>query len=886
MKINLSLSQRCFALIGLPTLLLVIVGCWVMSDRWQVASNMSSLGSLARTAPVVSGLVHEMQKERGYSAGYIGSRGAVFSQQVDDQRRSTNEALATYRAAQQGQDISAYGPEFEALMRSANDAVEQLEAKRRNVSDFSLTVGEMAKYYTGTIGKLLDVVGFVGTISTDDSLIKLTTAYQAVLLAKERAGLERAMGANGFGKGKFEPAIMRRFVDLIGQQRAFMNRFAASATPEQLAFAEVTLSGAAIDEVERLRNIATASPFTGNLEGIKGKFWFDAITKKIDLYKQVEDRLAGDLLAIAAEREASASSAFWTVIGALALALGLTVGIGWLLARDVVAAIKNVVAMIGRLAKGDEIEIIGVNRGDEIGELCRSLETVYQKGLEAARLRSALDGCSTMLLVANRRFEIVYVNPGLYNYLQQHAGDFRQDMPSLDATKLIGSKLSCLGSEVANLEQSVKAQQGTQTLEIKPGGRRMRIAASAVVNDQGNFLGTVLECSDLTVEVSVQEEIDRVIQAVRQGDFSQSIDLQGADGTYARLAGGMNQLKDVIKHAVDELGVMLKAMAGGDLSKRIKADFQGQLGELKDDANGTADQLAGIMREIQSATGEVKNAASEISSGTEDLSNRTEQAASNLEETAASAEEMAATVRQNAENARTASDLAGSADSTAKIGGDVVEHAVGAMNRIEQSAQKITDIISVIDEIAFQTNLLALNASVEAARAGEAGKGFAVVAQEVRQLAQRSAQAATDIKTLIQDSNGQVQEGVQLVNQAGEALAEILGSIGKVTKTVQEISSASQEQAAGVQEINGSINNMDEMTQQNSALVEENSAAAKALSDQAGKLNQLTSFFTLGGQPATSAPIVSPVITPRPSSKSVVNKPAPAMVGGDDWSEF
>ncbi|MDH3663729.1 MAG: methyl-accepting chemotaxis protein, partial [Alphaproteobacteria bacterium] len=193
-----------------------------------------------------------------------------------------------------------------------------------------------------------------------------------------------------------------------------------------------------------------------------------------------------------------------------------------------------------------------------------------------------------------------------------------------------------------------------------------------------------------------------------------------------------------------------------------------------------------------------------------------------------------------------------------------------------------TDIIGVIDEIAFQTNLLALNASVEAARAGEAGKGFAVVAQEVRQLAQRSAQAASDIKTLIQDSNGQVKDGVQLVNRAGEALSEIVGSIGKVASIVKEISNASQEQAIGVQEINRSVTSMDEMTQQNSALVEESTAATRALGDQAAKLGQLMAFFKLGASANAQATKPKPRTSAKPSARSK----AVATAGDADWGEF
>ncbi|MGI9450991.1 MAG: methyl-accepting chemotaxis protein [Geminicoccaceae bacterium] len=377
-------------------------------------------------------------------------------------------------------------------------------------------------------------------------------------------------------------------------------------------------------------------------------------------------------------------------------------------------------------------------------------------------------------------------------------------------------------------------------------------------------------------------ELQSIVSECVAGDFSRRITWQSEESFVIALSDVINQLIDTIDRGLKDVAGMLAALAEGDLDRRITVDYQGAFGRVKDSANGTADQLSGIVTQILSATSAVDSASGEIASGTEDLSKRTEDAAASLQETAASTEEMASTVKQNAENSRNASRLASSADKSAKTGGDVVEQAVTAMAKIEESAQKITDIISVIDEIAFQTNLLALNASVEAARAGEAGKGFAVVAQEVRQLAQRSAQAAADIKNLIQDSNGQVQDGVQLVNQAGEALAEIVGSIGKVASIVQEISSASEEQAAGVQEINSSVANMDEMTQQNSALVEQSTASARALSEQSAKLSKHMAFFKLDN-------VDAPPVRSKPGRpKATTTQPAAALCAADEggWSEF
>ncbi|MEM9627072.1 MAG: methyl-accepting chemotaxis protein [Pseudomonadota bacterium] len=614
------------------------------------------------------------------------------------------------------------------------------------------------------------------------------------------------------------------------------------------------------------------------------------------IQKQIDHKVEEELFkieAFAAEAamraEAHGQNVIWSIIILSVIASIVGMFACWLLVRAIARPLREMAGGITEMAEGNEVEIPCLGNGDELGVLARSLEAVLQKGLEAARLRQALDRCTTLMMVANRHNEIIYINPALYNHLKQHEVAIRADLPRFDCDSLIGSDIDVFHKNQADNHKVIEGLTTTHKITLTAGGRKLHLVINPVINPSGGRLGTVFEWHDQTEETAMRESIDQLVTAVQNGDFNQRIDLAEIGAEHLTAAEGMNAFAKVVDDATGEIGEILTALAKGDLTKRIKTDYKGRFGELKDDANRTADQLSAIVAQIQDATGELKTAASEINSGTEDLSKRTEQAAANLEETAASTEQMAATVRQNAENAKTASDLAGGADQNAKQGGQVVEKAVTAMAGIEESAQKITDIIGVIDEIAFQTNLLALNASVEAARAGEAGKGFAVVAQEVRQLAQRAAQAASDIKDLIQNSNGQVKDGVQLVNQAGQALTEIVGSIGKVAKIVQEISNASQEQAMGVQEINGSVSSMDEMTQQNSALVEESTAASRVLSQQAGTLGELIEFFKLdtsayARQPQASAPAPAPAPTrPTPAAKK-----APVVVAGDDegWSEF
>ncbi len=300
-------------------------------------------------------------------------------------------------------------------------------------------------------------------------------------------------------------------------------------------------------------------------------------------------------------------------------------------------------------------------------------------------------------------------------------------------------------------------------------------------------------------------------------------------------------------------GCMLK-ISGGDFNVTLpRLEAKDEVGQIVAAVSTMVSQVRRTISEIKSSSREVTNASAEIATSTTDLSQRTEEQAASLEETSAAMEEISTTVRRNAENAQEATKSASATRVVADRGGEVAARAVKAMARIEESSRKISDIISVIDEIARQTNLLALNAAVEAARAGEAGRGFAVVASEVRSLAQRSSQAAKDIAELITTSGTQVQEGVGLVNQAGEALSEIVKSIRSVATVVSDIATASAEQATGLDEITKALTQMDEATQQNSALVEENAATSQVLEQQAKAMDEQVAFFQVDDGEAASA---------------------------------
>lgn len=345
-------------------------------------------------------------------------------------------------------------------------------------------------------------------------------------------------------------------------------------------------------------------------------------------------------------------------------------------------------------------------------------------------------------------------------------------------------------------------------------------------------------------------------------------------GIKKALIAPMLRLIDSIRH-----------IAGGDLVKRIDVEGTNEMGQLADSLRHMQGELVRTVSDVRNGANAIYSGASEISIGNNDLSSRTEQQAASLEETAASMEELTATVKQNAENARQASHLALSASETAQKGGKVVDNVVQTMRDIAGSSQKIADIISVIDGIAFQTNILALNAAVEAARAGEQGRGFAVVAGEVRNLAQRSAQAAREIKGLIEDSVSRVDVGSTLVESAGETMDEIVSAVTRVTDIMGEIASASDEQSRGIDQVGLAVAEMDRVTQQNASLVEESAAAAAALEEQASRLTQAVSVFrVMHEQGAKSRSATSNVkAAPAPA---LSRKPATAEASDSNWETF
>ncbi|MDP1666721.1 MAG: methyl-accepting chemotaxis protein [Methylobacter sp.] len=388
------------------------------------------------------------------------------------------------------------------------------------------------------------------------------------------------------------------------------------------------------------------------------------------------------------------------------------------------------------------------------------------------------------------------------------------------------------------------------------------------------------------------DDVGEIMAEVAQGDVSQRVKAEGR--------GDLAKLKDNINISLDELSVLsdiahiAKALSEGDLTQTIHKNYPGTYGEVITGMNSIVENLKDLVGDIKDSTDTIGNAAKEIAAGNNDLSHRTEEQAASLEETAASMEELTSTVQQNTASARHANELAAGASNIAGKGVVVIDQVVTTMEGINEASSKIVDIISVIDGIAFQTNILALNAAVEAARAGEQGRGFAVVAGEVRNLAQRAAAAAGEIKSLIGDSVEKVEGGTKLVAQAGVTMEEIVNAIRGVTVIMAEISAASIEQTSGIEQVNQAITQMDDVTQQNAALVEQAAAAAESLEEQTHHLSGTVANFKLhdnvnsSGGSFNAAPVqkVTTIAKANVSKKLAVAKPLLMTSVGDEWEEF
>ncbi len=857
----MKLRTKLLVMVAVPLAGLLWVSVWNSLEMLFLSREMGQLQQLVVVSTRMGGLVHELQKERGMSAGFIGSKGVNFAKELPAQRQSSDQARQALQDMLAGFDTRHYGNTLVAKVDAANRQLTELAAMRQSVTALSVAAPDSTAYYTRTIAALLAVAGQLPTLSSDNEIVRLAATYSAFIQAKERAGIERATLTNALSADHFEPAVFLKFIRNAAEQDTWFALFEQSATEAQKSFAADKIKGPAVDEVAATKQAAIAKVNAESL-GLNAKQWFAAATARIDLMKEVETYLESAMTSAMADIKHHSTLIAWFYALASLLAVVLVFGVMHKITRSILAQIGgeplDALAVAHSVAEGRFDHAIHLKDGDNSSLLASmrrmqenlrvAIERDRKVAMENLGIRIALDNVSTGVMIADTDRKIIYVNPAVQRILKRAEADIRSQLPNFSADQLLGSNIDLFHKNPPHQAQLLAGLRETHSADLLIGGSSLTVSANPVINGHGERLGSVAEWRDRTAEIATQKEIEAIVAAAVAGDFSLRLGDQGKTGFFLNLVRGINQLMDITSSGLSDVASVLQAVAQGDLTRTINAEYRGTFGQLKDDTNQTVARLRDVVGRIKEASDAIHVAAQEIAAGNHDLSGRTEEQAGSLEETASSMEELTSTVKQNAENAQQANQLTTAANKGVTHGGEVVRQVVGTMREIQSSSRKIADIIGVIDSIAFQTNILALNAAVEAARAGEQGRGFAVVATEVRNLAQRSATAAKEIKALIAESVSKVENGAKLVSDAGATMDGVVTSFRQIAELVTEISNASQEQSTGIEQVTKAVGQMDEVTQQNAALVEQAAAAAESLEEQTQGLAMAVAIFKLSDE--------------------------------------
>ncbi|MGA2549665.1 MAG: methyl-accepting chemotaxis protein [Burkholderiaceae bacterium] len=611
---------------------------------------------------------------------------------------------------------------------------------------------------------------------------------------------------------------------LDGAKRAALDaevRFASRghAAEEQSLFAEAAaLTKTYWAASDRLAALVTAGDVEMTRKALAGSIQGTRKKANASLLRVIDYNVQAAAGLAAATQATYERARLLIVVGALTAMLG-GLCLGALIAHRIKRPLAQSVCIANRVAAGDLGVIVTVQSNDETGHLQAAMANMVEVLKHFASEQSKLIAAHRAGMVASRMD------------VEAFSGDY--------------SHMARSTNELAEIHIGVQDQVVQVMTRYAEGD--FSVDLEQLPGEHGKVTAAVAHVKENLASISA--EIDKLVQAAAAGDFSARGDATRYRFEFRDMVEGLNRLMDTSARAFGDLGHLLGAIACGNLNETIKAEYEGSLGQIRDDANATVHQLKRVIGEIFHATESIHTAAREIADGNLDLSSRTEEQAASLEQTAASMEEQTATVRQNASNAQRADELASHAAKVASRASTEVGAMVATMQNIGASSGKIESITSLIDGIAFQTNILSLNAAVEAARAGLEGRGFAVVATEIRALAQRSGEAAKQIKTLVDQEAIHVKAGHATASSAEATMRDVAQAVREVSKLLAELTVASAEQAEGIEQVNSAIAQMDQVTQQNAALVEEAAAAAAALSDQAESLRASVAVFE------TQAPI-------------------------------
>ena len=679
---NMKIGSRILLALTLPIAGLIFFAANVIWDKHVVSSQMEALQKLASVAPTISAVVHELQKERGTSAVYIGSNGAKFSAELPVQHTDTDKTMTDLNAALQQFDAQAFGEGLNAKLKMAQEALATLSATRDGVKNVTLTVPQMAGYYTPTIAKLLSIVEEMAVLSANAQVTNTITAYTSFLQAKERAGQERAMGGAGFGAGKFAPPVYRRFVELIAEQNVLLGTFNIYATPAERDALKSIVSGAEVDDVERMRKIAVDSLYSGSTEGIQGPYWFATITKKIDLMKTVEDKIAADLQEQALDIQRTASAVFYAFLVATLILLAVTAALVTMIVKGITRPVIDLTTVMGVLSKGDtSVEITGLQRGDEIGSMSLAVEVFKESMIRNQKMAAEQEQ-------ENRAKEQKRIA------MEKLAKDFEAHVTGV--LKVVADASQSMQSTAQGMAETA-SETATQSTTV----------AAAAEEAATNVQTVASAAEELSSSIS---EISRQVAQSTQIASAAVAEVAGANEKVQGLADAAKKIGQVVALITDiadqtnllALNATIEAARAGDAGK----GFAVVASEVKNLANQTAkatEEISSQIGGIQSATEDAVHAIGSIGGTIAQMNEIASAIAAAVEEQGAATQEIARNVEQAAAGTNeVTSNISGvnrAAGETGQAAGQVLEASGELSVQSDKMRHQVQDFLTGLKAI-------------------------------------------------------------------------------------------------------------------------------------------------------------------------------------------
>ena len=718
---KLSIKQKLIAIMLIPLVIVILLAAKLAYDSYRSLENLKSLDKVVILSTKIGALVHETQKERGMTAGFIGSKGVKFKDDLPKQREEVNKQITFLNEFLSDFDKSKYNDDFIKNLNSGLEKLKDLQGVRNSVNSLNIAAPIAIAYYTDTNTLLLNTLGTIVKFSNSPNVTKELGSYMNFLLAKERTGIERAVGTNTFAQNKFTEGLKARFYTLIAEQTAYLDIFSKIASKDIVDFYLKTVVGKDIEEVEKMRKIALFSNIEENF-GVEPNYWFERITNKINLLKQVEDHISIHLLnEINLEKD---EATFHLILFSLLSIFGI--GITMILARTIAFTIL--------------IDVASVRAGIE----------------------------------------------EFFAFINFEKDDIK--LIGVDSTDELGMMSKIINKNIANTKANIQ--------------RDRELIADTI----------------------------RVANSINKGHLDQKIMVNSNNPALNELKDIINEMLNTLNSNISNILTVLTSYSKLDFRPRLKDnDLEGIIQELEKDINILRDVITQTLLDNKKVGFTLKENANILSFNMQSISTAANSQAASLEETAASLEEITSNITNNTQTTTKMASYGEKVKESIKIGQDLANKTVSSMEDINKQALAINEAIDVIDQIAFQTNILSLNAAVEAATAGEAGKGFAVVAQEVRNLANRSAQAAKEIKDIVEKASEKANNGKSIATNMIDGYSELNNSISNTLVTIENVATASKEQESGILQINDAINSLDSSTQKNAQVAEQISNMATSI---------------------------------------------------------